>query len=310
MTVLACLAACLTGLAVWLARVSAVPDASARAAERLDRHVARRSRRRRPEGRLLAHLDRRLVRAQIMAGLDRRLREAGVPLSVAEALVITCAGTAVLGGIAAAIRGMGAAVVMVAVCPPAALWSLGSARDRRVRRLDLQLPAALDLLVGQLRAHRSVAEALTEVVHRTGEPLRGECTRMVDEVRFGASLPQALDALRRRIASRPLATVVTAILVADRTGGNLAEFLSRQSRAVRDQVAFHQEVRAVTAHARSTATILTFLPVGVAAGMYLVAPEFFAPMLAPGAGRTLLGAAALMELAGWLVIRLMIRRLA
>jgi tight adherence protein B len=115
--------------------------------------------------------------------------------------------------------------------------------------------------------------------------------------------------LRRRIASRPLATVVTAILVADRTGGNLAEFLSRQCRVVRDQVAFLQEVRAATAQARSTATILTFLPAGVAAAMFVFDPAFFTPMLAPGAGRILLSIAAAMELAGWHVIRRMIGRL-
>lgn len=257
----------------------------------------------------LARLDRRLVQARMLAALDRRLREAGAPLNVSEALLAVGTGTTVLGAAAGAARGAAAGIVAAAACPLVASWSLAAARDRRIRRLDRQLPAALDLLVGQLRAHRSAAEAITEVGRRAAEPLGGECARVMEELRFGASLPQALEALRRRIPSRPLATAVTAILVADRTGGNLAEFLSRQSKVVRDQVAFRQEVRATTAHARSTATILTFLPMAVAAGMYLIDPAFFAPMLEPGPGRALLAAAVMMQLTGWTVIRRMIRSL-
>lgn len=303
MTVLACL----TALAVWLLGECLVLDRPDHADRRLDRYVARRGTRRRPGRERLAHVDRQLVRARIVAALDRLLREAGVPLRVSEALLTIGAGAVLLGGTAGAARGAWAAAAAAGACPFLAWWGLAAARDRRVRRLDLQLPAALDLLVGQLRAHRSATEAIIEVAQRVGEPLRGECTRAVEELRFGAPLPQALDALRRRVPSRPLATVVTAILVTDRTGGNLAEFLARQSKVVRDQVAFLQEVRAVTAHARSTATILTLLPVGVAMAMYLLDPGYFAPMLASYPGRALLGAAAAMELVGLQVIRWMIR---
>lgn len=277
-----------------------------RAAQRLDLHVARRLRRRRPDRSALARLDRRLVRAHVMAGLERRLREAGTPLGVSEALLAAAVGTAALGG-AAAVRGVGAAAVAAGVCLGLAWWSLAVARDRRVRRLDLQLSAALDLLVGQLRAHRSIAEAIVEIAPRVSEPLRGEWTRVAEELRLGVPLSQVMDALRRRIPSRPLGTMVTAILVTDRTGGNLAELLSRQSKTVRDQVAFLQEVRALTAHARSTAILLTLLPVGVAAAMYVLDPGFLGPMIAPGPGRMLLACAALMQLVGWQVIHGMIR---
>jgi len=291
-------------LGEWAARRGGKSD---RAVRRLDQYVARREGRRRAERSVLAQVDRRLVRAHLLAVLERRLRESGAPLKVSEALLATGGCVALLGSAAGAVRGMGAALVVAAACPLLAWWGLAAARDRRVRRIDLQLSGALDLLIGQLRAHRSPAEAIVEVVNRVSEPLRGECARVAEEVQLGAPLPQALDGLRRRIPSRPLGTVVTAILVTDRTGGNLAEFLSRQSRTVRDQVAFLQEIRAVTAHARSTAMILTLLPMGVAVAMYLLDPGFFSPMLAPGLGRALLASAVVMELVGWLVIRGMIR---
>lgn len=276
------------------------------AARRLERQVARRPVRQRRDAGRPARVDRRVLGARIAAVLERRLHEAGVVLKVSDSLLVLAAGAALLGAAAGAAQGAGAAALAAAACPPLAWWGLGVARNRRIRRLDLQLPAALDLLVGQLRAHRSPAEAIVEVARRISGPLGRECGRVAEEVGIGVPLPHALEALRRRIPSRPLGTLVSALLVADRTGGNLAEFLSRQSKTVRDQVAFLQEVSAITAHARSTATILTLLPAGVALAMYLLDPRFFTPLLAPGPGRTLLAIAAVMEVLGWQVIRTMI----
>lgn len=277
------------------------------ARNRLMRLVAGTRGRKRSGGRILARIDRRLVRTRILAALERHLLQAGIPLTVSEALCALAAGSALLAVGAGAFRGAGVAVVVAGTCPVLAWRALAAARDRRLRRLDGQLPAALDFLVGQLRAHRSVAEAIMEIAERIRDPLRGEFSRIAEEARLGAPLSQALEAFRRRVPSQAVSMVVTAIQVADRTGGNLPEFLSRQAATVRDHVAFLQEVRALTAHARSTAAILTVLPVAVALAMYALSPHFFGPMLASGPGRTLLASAAAMEVIGWHVIRSMVR---
>jgi len=280
------------------------PDAASR---RLDRHVARRHARPRPATVALRRLDRRLVRMQLIAAFEQRLREAAIPLTVSEALLIVCIGLGLVGGAAGAAGGGFAAAATVGLSATLTWAALGAARDRRCRRIELQLPAALDLLVGQLRAHRSAAEAIAEVSRRVSNPLREECARTAEEMALGVPLPHALEGLRRRVPSRPLSAIVTAMLVADRSGGNLAEYLSRQSQAVRDQVAFLQEVRSVTAHARATATVLTLLPVAVAVAMTLLDPRSMTSLIASRAGRTLLVAAAVLELVGWHVMRSMIR---
>lgn len=274
---------------------------------RLVRHVSSARGRKRPRGHVFVRVDRRLVRARLMASLERRLHQAGVGLTVSGALLALAAGCTLLAAAAGTVRGPAAAALAVCVCPPAAWWALAGARDRRIRRLDQGLPAALDLLVGQLRAHRSVVEAIVETAPRAPAFLRAELSRVAEELRLGVPLEQALDALRKRVPSPALGTMVTAILVADRSGGDLAGFLARQSQCVRAQVAFLQEVRALTAHGRSTAAILSLLPVGVAAALYVLSPEFFTPMVASGPGRALLACAAGMEAAGWYVIRGMVR---
>lgn len=292
-----------------------------RSLRRLHRHAAPREIRRRPPrtGALaqvvgvdrrdvFLRLDRRLVRWRAGAGLDRRLREAGLVCSPSSALLTTAGAAVLCGVVAATLGGPAAGAGGAAACAGAAWRGLDLVRVRRISRLERQLPAALDLLVAQLRAHRSVVEAITDLTRQIPAPLRAEVAWAAEDLRLGATLEEALGDLTRRVPSRPLATAVTAITVADRTGAHLAEFLARQSAAVRAQVAFGQEVRALTAHARSSAALLTVLPIGIAAALLVLDPGVFAPMLRSQTGRALLATAALMELMGWQIIRAMIRR--
>jgi tight adherence protein B len=183
-----------------------------------------------------------------------------------------------------------------------------TARGRRLRRLEAQLPAALDMVVGQLRSHRSIGEAVADVAHWIADPLSAECARMAEELRIGMPLQHVLERFRDRVPVAAVPAIITAIAIADRTGANLAECLARQAAAARAQIAFRQEVRAMTAHARATGAMLALLPAGVAAGMLLLDPAALEPLAGTGPGHVLLAGAAAMELCGWQTIRWMIRR--
>jgi len=302
--------AAVAALALFLYGLRAPGRASDPLSRRLARHVSGRAApvRGRPSG--LRRLDRRLLRIHAIASAERRLRHAGVTLPLAETLIAVCGGTVVAGAVAAALGGPLAAAAAGGLGPILAWIGLGIARDRRGRRIDGQLPAALDLLVGELRGHRSAPEAIAEVARRLPEPLRAECTRTAEEMALGAPLRQALEGLRRRVPSRPLGAIVTAMLIAERTGGDLAECLAWQSQAVRDQIAFLQEVRAVTAHARATAAFLTLLPVGVGLAMLVLDPAEMRALVGSGAGRLLLATAVGLQALGWYMIRTMIRSVA
>ena len=274
---------------------------------RLQRHAARRTVRSHRVRGAFRRLDRRLVRARMGALVEQRLREAGISVAVSNVLLVAAAGLVLGAAAVAAAGGLIACAAALVLFPGAAWLGLGAACDRRCRRLDLQLPAALDLLIGQLRAHRSPAEAIAEIPRRLADPLRTEFARLAEELALGVPLSQGLDALRRRVPSRSLGAIVTAMLVAERSGGNLAGCLSRQSEALREHLAFLQEVRAVTAHARGTATILTLFPIGVAAAMLTLDPRAMGPLFASRAGHALLTAAVALQIIGWCTMRAMIR---
>lgn len=252
--------------------------------------------------------DRSLLRLPFGRTFERQVAQAGVTTPVSALLLSAGTGVCVAAGAAEAVRGPSYAVLTVFFAIIAGSAVLRGARTRRIRRMETHLPAALDMLAGELRSHRSVGEAVLDVARWIPGPLGGECARVAEELRIGVSLPRALGRFRDRVPVPTVPAMVTAILVADRTGANLAECLTRQAAAARAQIAFRQEVRAMTAHARTSAMILALLPVAVAAAMMAFEGGVFEPMLATTAGRVLLGTACAMETTGWLTMRWMIGR--
>ncbi|HKX18054.1 MAG TPA: type II secretion system F family protein [bacterium] len=259
---------------------------------------------------IFTYADRCLLRLPFGGVLERQVAQAGIMTPVSAALLPAGTGICVAAGIAEAVRGPSYAVLTVLLAIFTGSAALRAARTRRIRRMETHFPAALDMLVGELRSHRSVGEAVSDVARWIPGPLGGECARVAEELRVGVPLPRALDRFRDRVPVPAVPAMVTAILVADRTGANLAECLTRQAAAARAQIAFRQEVRAMTAHARTSGMILALLPVAVAAAMMAFEGGVFEPMVATTAGRVLLGAACAMETTGWLTMRWMIRRVA
>ena len=257
---------------------------------------------------VLACADRYLLRLPCVRAFERQVAHAGVTTPVSALLLSAGTGVCIAAGIAEAVRGPGCAVLTVCLATFAGSAVLRAARTRRIRRMETHLPAALDMIAGELRSHRSVGEAILDVARWIPGPLGGECARVAEELRIGVPLPRALERFRDRVPAPGVPAMVTAILVADRTGANLAECLTRQAVAARARIAFGQEVRAMTAHARTTGMILALLPVAVAAAMTAFERGVFEPMIATAAGRVLLGAACAMEMTGWLTMRWMIRR--
>ena len=302
-------------LVALLALLSAVLFAGGRDAGRAPRPAARRLIRylkhdASPEGRstVFARADRLVRRMTFGAALERHLAQTGVAMPMSALLLWTAAGVSAAVGLASAIGGP---LLGVLAAPSTALGAhalLQMARGRRIRRMEAQLPGALDLLVGQLRAHRSIGEAISDVAQWIPEPLGGECARVAEELRIGEPLSRAMERLRDRVPVPAVPAIATAIAVADRTGANLAECLARQAAAARAQIAFRHEVSAMTAHARATGATLALLPALVAGAMASLDPGVFAPMVETGAGRVLLAAAAVMEFVGWQIVRWMIRR--
>ncbi|MHB8927081.1 MAG: type II secretion system F family protein [Bacillota bacterium] len=185
-------------------------------------------------------------------------------------------------------------------------WWLAREKKKRAQVFAKQLDGALMLLSGSLRAGASLSQSLSKVASETVDPLQTEFKKVDKAVQLGMLPAEALAAIRERVASPELDLMVVTTKILTRSGGNLAEIYDKVAQAVRDQRNFRDSVRAHTAQARSTATVVTLIPLIVTAFVRLLNPHYFDPMLRSASGKILfLGAFAVIGM-GWVVISRMI----
>jgi tight adherence protein B len=134
-------------------------------------------------------------------------------------------------------------------------------RARRIRRFNLGLPDAADLICRALRAGHSLSAAIEIVGQEATEPVRTEFREVYRQQNFGLPHRDALLQLARRVPSADLQFVVTAMLVQKETGGNLVDILDRTVAVIRDRIRIQGEVRIYTAQGRLTGAILALLPI-------------------------------------------------
>ncbi len=234
------------------------------------------------ERRRFAVLSRLLHGYGMDAKLAHALMRADIPLTVAEfALIMLALGA---GGFLLGVWRLSSAagLLLAPVCAISPLFYLKFKAGRRRSAFIDQLPDLLTLLVGSLRAGYGLSQALELVAREVPEPASKEFGRVVRATGLGLPLQRALEAMAERIESDDLDLMVTAINVQYEMGGNLSAVLETISDTIRQRVRVLREVNTLTAQQRLTGTILALLPVGLAVGMTMIQPSYFAPFFEPG----------------------------
>lgn len=245
-----------------------------------------------------------LERLPPAGALDRLLLQAGSGQTVAQ--VLGWSVLALLAGLAAgALLGLALPLQLGLGALGAALpcWRLLRARQRRLARIEQQLPEALDLMGRSMRAGHAFPTALKMVGDELRAPLGSEMRIVFDEVNFGVAMGDALGNLASRVPSTDLRYFVVAVLIQRETGGNLAELLGRISAIIRDRLTLLGEIRTLSAEGRMSAWILSLMPFAVALMMQLSSPDFLRLLYTDPGGRKMLTMALVMMGLGILVIR-------
>lgn len=236
--------------------------------------------------------------------LAEHLARADIKLRSSEFVMIEVA-FAIGGAVLALLRfGFGLQLVIAAIV--AYLLPMRYVKYRQRKRLhefDRRLPDMLVLLANAMKAGQSLPQALDTVAHNTRAPISVELGRVVREANLGAAPEQALGNMVRRVGSQDLDLIVTAISVQAAVGGNLARLLDTISQTIRQRIQVKNQISALTAQARASGWIITFLPLVVGLFLYAVTPSYFRVMIEETTGRILLGLAVVAVLVGNYFIR-------
>ena len=163
-------------------------------------------------------------------------------------------------------------------------------QTQRLNKFSDQLSDMLNLMVNGLRAGYSTMQALEAISRELPAPISDEFHRVVQEMQIGIPMEKALDNLLRRIPSEDLDFVITAINVQREVGGNLSEILDNISFTIRERVRIKGEIRVMTAQVRTSATVLSLIPVFLTIALWFVSPEYIGSFFDRG------------PLCGWLAV--------
>lgn len=254
-------------------------------------------------------LQRLLLRLPRVAELDRLLEQSGSQASVAMLI-----GTSLLAGFvtflgARTFPQVPALIATAAACGAACVPFLYILRKRqnRLRKIEQQLPDALDLISRALKAGHAFPSGLQMVGDEAHDPIAREFRIVHDEINFGVSVPAALTNLATRVPSTDLRYFVIAVLIQRETGGNLTEVLENLSKLIRERLKLFGKIRVLSAEGRLSAWILSILPFALAAVINVLNPKFMAVLWTDPMGLTMVYSACVMMALGILWMRKIIR---
>jgi tight adherence protein B len=182
------------------------------------------------------------------------------------------------------------------------VW-LASKKRRRLRQFEEHLPEALELLTRALRAGHSFSVGMQIVGDELPDPVGPEFAYVADEIAFGQDVRQALANLAYRMDSPDLPFFVTAVLLQRETGGNLAEILENLGHVIRERLKTYGKIRALTAQTKMSANILACMPFVMVAMLFLVRPDYPAPLWETEGGRMLAVFSVVMIIFGYIACR-------
>ncbi|MCO5101073.1 MAG: type II secretion system F family protein [Burkholderiaceae bacterium] len=200
----------------------------------------------------------------------------------------------------AAMLGLGAALLPF-------LW-LGAARQRRLKRIEAQLPDAVELIARALRAGHAFPTALQMVAEELPDPIGGEFVAAFEEVNYGLPISDAMLNLAARVPVEDLRFFAVAVVLQRETGGNLAEILDNIGKLIRERFKLYGTVRVLSAEGRMSAWVLTLLPFAAALMLNLASPGFMEVLWKDPAGAKLIMLALLAMACGvvwmWRIVKI------
>jgi len=238
------------------------------------------------ESAVVAGVSRIIERQDMAARLATELARADLKMKPAEFIILWAispilfvAGCFILGIVFEGLRNIVAYVAAFGIGLYFPRFYLRRRQARRLKNFNEQLPGTITLLANSLRAGSSFLQGIELVTREARPPISEEFERVVREMQLGVALQPALNNLVRRVDSEDLELMVTAIQIQSQVGGNLATVLDAIAHTIRERIRIVGEINTLTAMQRYSGYVITLLPIGLAALLFIISPTYMNKML-------------------------------
>ncbi len=167
-------------------------------------------------------------------------------------------------------------------------WVLSFLTSRREKRFTEDFAGAIDVIVRSVKSGLPTNDALRIVAAEFRDPVGGEFKRLVESMKLGLTLEQALKKMFENMPTAEVSFFGIVMTIQLKTGGNLAEALGNLAAVLRDRKRLTGKIKAMSSEAKASAMIIGSLPPGVAGIVYLTAPAYISVLFTERMGNLLL----------------------
>lgn len=287
-------------------RIAAVAGPGGRAARQAADVSAQR---RRNMQSALKEFEKKQAEKKTRVTLRRRLDRAGLPAVSENAFRIASGGLALVTVLVCLAEGQSLLVTAMAAFAAGLglpLWVLSFLRARREKKFTDDFANAIDVIVRSVKSGLPTSDALRIVAQEFRDPVGGEFKRLVESMKMGVTLEQALKKMYDNMPTAEVNFFSIVMTIQQKTGGNLSEALGNLAGVLRDRKRLLGKVKAMSSEAKASAGIIGSLPPGVAFIVYLTTPDYIGMLFTTHTGNLLLLACAVWMGLGIFVMRNMI----
>ncbi len=177
------------------------------------------------------------------------------------------------------------------------------ATKMRINRFQGQLVDSLVMLTSSLKAGLSFIQAIEVLCEEMPPPISQEFNLVLKENKLGVSLEESLKKLRKRIPIEEVNLLVTSILIARESGGELTKVFGRLTETIRNNIKLKEKIATLTLQGKLQGVIMTCLPFVFTYFVYKQNPDHFVVMMESDMGRMLIIVAVLLQVIGIYLIK-------
>lgn len=236
--------------------------------------------------------------------LDLMMVRAGLPLLGSEFLAISAGGALLVFVIfALATRNPVTGLLALLLFLAADFVFVQRRITKRLDNFQRQLADCLSLVANSLRAGFSFLQTMEIISREMEPPMSTEFERVMRDTTLGKSLDDALHDMDDRVGSADFSLVVTAVLIQQQVGGNLATILDTIRQTISERIRIRREVNTLTAQGKMSGIVLACIPVALGLFLYVSSPEYLEPLLTTDIGRIAIIGAVFLVIVGFAIIR-------
>ena len=176
-------------------------------------------------------------------------------------------------------------------------------RKRRLSTIESQLPDALLMLSGSIRAGASLQLGLEAVAHDSQPPLAQEFDLLMRELRVGVDFAVALKNFEGRAPLPDVMLMTSAMSLSRDVGANLSETLTSVANTLKSKQQLEGRIRSLTSQGKMQGVVMAGLPILLIVVLRFMEPEAMEPMFTRWYGWVVVGVIATMTMLGYHFIR-------